>query len=237
MPGRPVSLCIKLNCLEWHKNLLRNESVLHNTRHPNYMKRKEYHVDVGLLCCNTICMFRRNIVPQRVCFFKTLLSASPYGVTMQKINILTALRTSYLFKEHLHSMYLLLQNEFLLLLALFNNISSFILKSLFSELRPNDTLDTTSTILCYIVCLQLFLMSCNVLFQAGISSGYQEKPCLDPSDPECPSTAPNKLSQQVGVNTIILPARACTYVAYPFLKLRVLQKWLWSRSESSVTNH
>ncbi|XP_021939583.1 protein patched isoform X2 [Zootermopsis nevadensis] len=35
------------------------------------------------------------------------------------------------------------------------------------------------------------------LKRAGISSGYQEKPCLDPSDPECPSTAPNKLSGQL----------------------------------------
>lgn len=28
--------------------------------------------------------------------------------------------------------------------------------------------------------------------RAGITSAYQEKPCLDPSDPECPLTAPNK---------------------------------------------
>lgn len=27
--------------------------------------------------------------------------------------------------------------------------------------------------------------------RAGITSGYQEKPCLDPLDPECPSSAPN----------------------------------------------
>ncbi|KAJ1530653.1 hypothetical protein ONE63_005525 [Megalurothrips usitatus] len=30
--------------------------------------------------------------------------------------------------------------------------------------------------------------------RAGISTGYQEKPCLDPTDPECPATAPNKKS-------------------------------------------
>jgi hypothetical protein len=41
-----------------------------------------------------------------------------------------------------------------------------------------------------------------VLFQAGISSGYQEKPCLDPRDPECPPTAPNKLSGQVSGNML-----------------------------------
>ncbi|XP_063239039.1 protein patched [Bacillus rossius redtenbacheri] len=28
--------------------------------------------------------------------------------------------------------------------------------------------------------------------RAGVSTGYQEKPCLDPSDAECPDTAPNK---------------------------------------------
>lgn len=28
--------------------------------------------------------------------------------------------------------------------------------------------------------------------RAGIGTGYQEKPCLDPKDPECPITAPNK---------------------------------------------
>lgn len=36
-------------------------------------------------------------------------------------------------------------------------------------------------------------------FQAGISSGYQEKPCLNPLDPECPDSAPNKNSKQVCV--------------------------------------
>lgn len=33
--------------------------------------------------------------------------------------------------------------------------------------------------------------------RAGISSGYQTKPCLDPTNPDCPKTAPNKQSQQV----------------------------------------
>ena len=30
--------------------------------------------------------------------------------------------------------------------------------------------------------------------RAGINSGYQEKPCLDPRDPQCPDSAPNKAS-------------------------------------------
>ncbi|XP_063976925.1 protein patched isoform X1 [Diachasmimorpha longicaudata] len=33
--------------------------------------------------------------------------------------------------------------------------------------------------------------------RAGITNGYQSKPCLDPYDPECPSTAPNKNSRQL----------------------------------------
>lgn len=33
--------------------------------------------------------------------------------------------------------------------------------------------------------------------RAGITNGYQSKPCLDPQDPECPMTAPNKQSQTV----------------------------------------
>lgn len=33
--------------------------------------------------------------------------------------------------------------------------------------------------------------------RAGITTAYQEKPCLNVSDPLCPDTAPNKKSQQV----------------------------------------
>ncbi len=32
----------------------------------------------------------------------------------------------------------------------------------------------------------------HLMKEAGISTGYQEKPCLNPQDPECPRTAPNK---------------------------------------------
>lgn len=34
------------------------------------------------------------------------------------------------------------------------------------------------------------------LKRAGITTGYQEKPCLNPGDPECPTTAPNYNSSQ-----------------------------------------
>jgi len=33
--------------------------------------------------------------------------------------------------------------------------------------------------------------------RAGITSGYQNKPCLNPLDPQCPSTAPNKVNGRV----------------------------------------
>ncbi|XP_025196368.1 protein patched isoform X2 [Melanaphis sacchari] len=33
--------------------------------------------------------------------------------------------------------------------------------------------------------------------RAGINSGYQEKLCLDPEDPDCPETAPNKKSKKI----------------------------------------
>ena len=32
--------------------------------------------------------------------------------------------------------------------------------------------------------------------RAGINAGYQEKPCLNPTDPACPATAANKASQR-----------------------------------------
>ena len=32
--------------------------------------------------------------------------------------------------------------------------------------------------------------------RAGINSGYQEKPCLNPADPACPATAANKASRR-----------------------------------------
>lgn len=36
-----------------------------------------------------------------------------------------------------------------------------------------------------------------IYFKAGINSGYQEKLCLDPEDPDCPETAPNKKTKKV----------------------------------------
>lgn len=40
--------------------------------------------------------------------------------------------------------------------------------------------------------------------RAGITNGYQSKPCLNPADPECPETAPNKRSQKVTSSFTVL---------------------------------
>ena len=39
-----------------------------------------------------------------------------------------------------------------------------------------------------------FLTTASPPLQAGITTGYQRRPCLDPSDPQCPDTAANKAS-------------------------------------------
>jgi len=41
-------------------------------------------------------------------------------------------------------------------------------------------------------------------FQAEITTAYQEKPCLDPHDPECPTTAPNYFTKQVNVEQYLV---------------------------------
>ncbi|XP_069128023.1 protein patched homolog 1-like [Argopecten irradians] len=37
----------------------------------------------------------------------------------------------------------------------------------------------------------------DVMSRAGVTTAYQEKPCLDPTDPNCPSLAPNKQSREL----------------------------------------
>ena len=48
----------------------------------------------------------------------------------------------------------------------------------------------------------IFMLLFSSSIQAGINSGYQEKPCLNPYDPDCPSTAPNKESGQVNFENL-----------------------------------
>lgn len=48
-----------------------------------------------------------------------------------------------------------------------------------------------------IVKIECSILNAFLLIKAGISTGYQEKPCLNPKDEDCPATAPNKRSGQV----------------------------------------
>lgn len=37
-----------------------------------------------------------------------------------------------------------------------------------------------------------------MLAKAGVGRGYMDRPCLNPKDPDCPPSAPNKNDTQVG---------------------------------------
>lgn len=39
-----------------------------------------------------------------------------------------------------------------------------------------------------------------MLEKADIGHGYMDRPCLNPADPDCPRTAPNKNSTKVGMH-------------------------------------
>lgn len=38
----------------------------------------------------------------------------------------------------------------------------------------------------------------DMLAKADVGHGYMDRPCLNPADPDCPLTAPNKNSTKVG---------------------------------------
>lgn len=38
----------------------------------------------------------------------------------------------------------------------------------------------------------------DMLEKADVGHGYMDRPCLNPADPDCPDTAPNKNSTKVG---------------------------------------
>ena len=56
---------------------------------------------------------------------------------------------------------------------------------------------TARRIMWFLLAQQMIIIIIIFIFQAGIKSGYQEKPCLNPHDPDCPPTAPNKESRKV----------------------------------------
>ncbi len=88
-------------------------------------------------------------------------------------------------------------------------------------------------------CLAGFLPSCGntgeiprylfmcLHFQAGINSGYQEKPCLNPLDPDCPPTAPNKDSKQVMYSKIQVKKLA-QYIEKNIILIIETRYWCWA---------
>lgn len=53
-----------------------------------------------------------------------------------------------------------------------------------------------------------------MLEKAGVGHGYMDRPCLNPTDPDCPLTAPNKNSTKVGTYRLILLALSISVHAY-----------------------
>lgn len=41
-----------------------------------------------------------------------------------------------------------------------------------------------------------------MLEKADVGHGYMDRPCLNPADPDCPLTAPNKNSTKVGTHIV-----------------------------------
>lgn len=66
--------------------------------------------------------------------------------------------------------------------------------------------------------------------RAGITNGYQSKPCLNPADPECPETAPNKKSQKV---RRLAPTRV--FARSEILSLRIFDNCVFSNSSFHLT--
>ena len=42
-----------------------------------------------------------------------------------------------------------------------------------------------------------------MLSKAGVGHGYMDRPCLNPADPDCPATAPNKNTTKVSTSVIL----------------------------------
>lgn len=70
--------------------------------------------------------------------------------------------------------------------------------------------------------------------QAGISSGYIRKPCLNPFDPHCPETAPNKNTKQLPDIGAALSG-GCYGYAVNFMHWP--EELIVGGSEKNATNH
>lgn len=73
--------------------------------------------------------------------------------------------------------------------------------------------------------------------RAGITNGYQSKPCLNPADPECPETAPNKKSQQVSfANIMLIRSNNLRIVENDLASLLKIPLRIERRNASTVSN-
>lgn len=70
--------------------------------------------------------------------------------------------------------------------------------------------------------------------QAGISTGYIKKPCLNPSDPQCPESAPNKKSRQ---STDIGAALSGGCYGYAVNFMHWPEELIVGGAEKNSTNH
>lgn len=70
--------------------------------------------------------------------------------------------------------------------------------------------------------------------QAGISTGYIKKPCLNPYDPQCPATAPNKKTRQLPDIGAILSG-GCYGYAVNFMHWP--EELIVGGAEKNATNH
>lgn len=57
-----------------------------------------------------------------------------------------------------------------------------------------------------------------MLNKAEVGHGYMDRPCLNPADPDCPATAPNKNATKVSTSGILLrTGRKNTVMVFPIL--------------------
>lgn len=59
-----------------------------------------------------------------------------------------------------------------------------------------------------------------MLNKAEVGHGYMDRPCLNPDDPDCPITAPNKNSTKVSLSVIVVVAEEnlvkwLTFISFP----------------------
>lgn len=58
-----------------------------------------------------------------------------------------------------------------------------------------------------------------MLNKAEVGHGYMDRPCLNPADPDCPATAPNKNATKVSTPGVLLRAgRESTVMVSPILR-------------------